>query len=326
MKEFKTSKMVIFEPPAPLFDHIDTNNYLTKQILMFYLISGLDMCIIKIEKMKNLLLLISLTLSQISFAQSNFVVKKGQSRVVTVAESNVFVNEFIMEDNSLLVVPQDVPLWKCTALKASIGKNCTIKAYGHDGSNGDKGVKGRSNGDDCGNGGPGLVGGNGGNGTDACDIIFQMGLKHIGSVTIDMRGGNGGNGAPGGNGGNGGPGDCSKTCNGGTGGPGGQGGRGGNPGDGGHFRLEYWRVSDNEVADTSSAGLYGIRVLVDAGINGRGGLSGKGGKGGPGKDCKWSTNRSPGSDGTVPPHNHHGTPGNKGKVEFVPIPMVTSKG
>ena len=160
-----------------------------------------------------------ITITQ-AYSQSTLRVQAGKTKVITPKEQNLIVEHWIMEDNSTIIIDPSLSIWKFTANKATIGKNCKIIARGKNGKSGTNGTQGKSHAN-CTNAGHGINGGNGGNGSNGINLDLNFNIVSLGSIEINSSGGNGGIGGNGGNGGNGGRARCGKNCNGGNGGNGG---------------------------------------------------------------------------------------------------------
>lgn len=274
----------------------------------------------------KLLILFFLLGNLYGISQSKFLVKANSIRNLAQEEANLFVEEFIMEDNSTLLIPDNIDLWNCTALKFKIGSRCKIIAKGENGVHGTNGISaGPTGGGDCSNGGSGENGTDGKNGTNGCNINFKIGIQALGSLEIITQGGRGGDGGSGGNGGHGTQGDCSRTCNGGSGGSAGSGGNNGQGGKAGNVKIEFWIVSDKNI-QTPEFALFGadnngIVVKQSGGNGGTGGKSGTPGRGGPGKDCQWPVDdRSHGPHGAEKGDKPKGMDGSAGSYVVLAIP------
>lgn len=253
-------------------------------------------------------------------AQSTFLVKTGETRTVANNERRLLVDKFIMEDNSTIVLADDISLWEVTALDLQFGKGCKIIGDGASGSNGDHGGPGgHAGGGDCSNGGHGGNGQPGVDGKPGKNIKIKAGIRQLGHVLIDLNGGNGGEGGNGGNGGNGTQGDCSRSCNGGAGGNGGNGGRNGNGGPGGSFELSFWVIDGLAGNIDLNGNGTGIQLTNKGGIGGNSGVGGSRGSGGPGKKCP-GKNREPGPHGSAGTAAAIGTTGKSGAYSTIVVP------
>jgi hypothetical protein len=223
------------------------------------------------------LLLISLSPLYL-FSQTDFTVAAGAQRTLTAAERTLSLKTLSLGDNCVIIIPRDMDGWTVTAADASIGTGVRIMGRGVDGNNSAGwGAGSAGSAPNCMagmNGGPGA---NGANGTAGKSVSLNLKIRKIGSLLIDVAGGNAGRGGAGGTGGRGG--DATCTCNAGAGGNGGNGGRGGNGGYGGNVTISYSVIGKAVV----SAGSFTIQN--DGGALGVGGASGMGGTGGKGNNC-----------------------------------------
>ena len=201
-------------------------------------------------------------------------VGQGETRVVTAEDRLMFVERWVMEDDSTIELADGVQAWRIYARSASFGDNVRVVGRGKDGLHGNQGFDGRW-------WAPRLAtGSRAGDGTDATDgedgkrIEIIMGLVGVGSLSIGAGGGNGGHGGRGGGGGKGGAASCSSWDRGANGGTGGNGGAAGAGGRGGEVSVTFWSVG--AVLD-----LRGIAANV---AGGTAGSPGNGGPGGPGAD------------------------------------------
>lgn len=219
-------------------------------------------------------------------------VKSGQTIEITTNFKPFFVDEFIMEDNSTIVVR--IPKWELRAERAYFGANARIVANGESGiSKAGSTQPARSGRPGAGvTGGSGIPGEQGGNGGLGSEIIFTLGLIQIGGLTIEAEGGPGGQGGNGGKGQEGGRGKCLfPSTRGGSGGNGG-GSRGGDGGNGGLIAIDYWVPAGAQASWTTSvtlegdttlsADLPGLNPSVKGGAGGMPGIPGAGGDKGRG--------------------------------------------
>jgi hypothetical protein len=187
---------------------------------------------------------------------------------------------------------------------AIIGNNCVIDGAGINGKEGSKGVGGITPIGPCMNGKPGRNGGRGLDGTQGINLFLYIDkLNTVGSLTINLSGGNGGDGGDGGEGGGGSPG--TMHCKGGEGGNGGSGGNGGNGGIGGTLTI-------GGADAIALRNMLGERVTITnkGGSFGYGGISGYGGPPGLGPDKKNGKGGVPGVEGI------NGRSGNNGTILF----------
>lgn len=271
--------------------------------------------------MKNYLLVLTLILtSNLIFAQSVFTVSSNTTTTITKANKTMFVDEWIMEDNSTIVIADDVDVFEITAIKAKFGDNCKIIGKGKQGKHGKNSYAHGRNGGECKDGGHGGRGTSGRYGNKGKKVKIRMGLISVNDLIIDVRGGNGGNGGNGANGGRGGRASCGRVCSGQEGGNGGNAGNAGNGGQGGEVDIEFW------VASTNFSGFMlsnnnGLRGKVDGGYQGSPGKPGIGGAGGSGKRCPGFYKRSGGPSGRK---GRTGSKGRKGKEGTFKVQIVAS--
>jgi len=251
--------------------------------------------------MKNFLLLaITVMFTRPMFAQPPIFVKSGETYIISKSESKMIIEKLTMEDNSTIVLSDDVMLWDITAFDAQFGENCKIQGVGKDGLNGDVGKHSGNQGVDCKEGLNGENGEDATPGTEGKDIKMTLGIRKIGSVVVDVQGGIGTRGGKGGNGGKGGRADCSNNCNGGIGGNGGDGGKNSDGQPGGNIEIVFWVVQNNEQPSPTPQEVKGKGFIFinNGGKGATGGKRGERGKGGEGKDCRRPIkNRSPGGPG-----------------------------
>lgn len=248
---------------------------------------------------------------------NNFLLPRGQARFWT-PELNQFYDTFVMEDDSVIVTTHiDIDM---SAREARFGNNCSIEAAGFDGRSYGPNTYVPPIVNQCDSGWPGGHGPNGENGVSGRNVKMQIGLRTLGGLRINTRGGRGGNGGAGGIGGQGGGARC-VLCRGGGGGPGGNGGNGGRGGDAGQITfiwspLAGFKVRDIEydakdpltnaylhqlatisaeerdgaklrLLSTALQGVVppGLHAISDAGKGGDPGSPGGGGRGGDGASC-----------------------------------------
>jgi len=272
----------------------------------------------KIIQMKNsiLIFLLFAFYNSNSNAQSIFKLEAGQTITINQDRKKMLVDEWIMEDNSTIIIGDDVKDWEINANKASFGNNCKIIGHGKNGSNGRSSNAHGGNGGECKDGGHGGNGKNGTTGTDGKNIVITMGLINVNDLYIDVSGGNGGNG---GNGGVGGRASCGRICSGQEGGNGGKGGNAGSGGNSGNITVKYWIAGESGISMGSDQGLRANTKNGKAGISGKGG---KGGAGGHGKSCPpFNTiHRGGGPAGHNGANGVNGRNGIEGKILFSVIP------
>ena len=240
--------------------------------------------------------------SLISFAHAqDLIVKANETRIIT--DKDMIVDNWIMEDNSIIIFGENVTSWTIVANRASFGDNVIIDGRGAHGNSNAlhlHGAHGADGGHDCDHGAGGTNGGAGTDGKNGIDITMTISIASVGNVIIDARGGNGGPGGNGGNGGKGTKGDCSDRCNGGRGGDGGYGGAGGNPGNGGDIVINYEFINNKGITEEEAKTMIsnGIRPVSPSGAVGSGGYGGTGGAGGIRQPCNPFPSRKAGPPGT----------------------------
>jgi hypothetical protein len=231
------------------------------------------------------------------------VIRQGE--IYSLAPSDILVSDtLIMMDSSRIRLNGLKRENYIRARIVIVGSNCVIEGRGVHGTPGKNGVEGITPIGPCMNGGNGKGGAPGLHGTSGIDLFLYIDkLKTLGSLVIDLSGGNGGNGGDGGKGGGGSPG--TYHCNGGDGGNGGNGGFGGNGGNGGALLLggEDFQVLRSRIGS-------GLTLYSKGGTFGYGGVSGHSGAAGLGPNKKHGKGGVPGQDGK------DGKPGNHGSVQF----------
>lgn len=213
--------------------------------------------------------------------QSVFHVPSGQT--FSVAEERIFVDEWVMEDNSSIVLDSKIRDWTIHAGQARFGNNTRILGAGSDGLDGSTSTDEGGPGGECRDGRAGGNGAHGHNGRNGANIKITIGLISVTDLVVDVRGGRGGNGGNGAKGGKGGRASCGRICSGQEGGNGGTGGNAGNGGRGGDIEISYWLAGNKPVSVGGSG--TGLRVLASGGQAGRKGYGGQGGPGGDGRCC-----------------------------------------
>lgn len=250
--------------------------------------------------------------------QADLHVARGETEIITREKSRIYVNRWIMEDESTIQIADDVDEVEIRAHEAEIGRGVRIVGRGQHGRDAPQ-PPGKSG------TGPNCTGGTGGDEADDGDdgrtgktVRIVAGVVSIGELSVDVRGGRGGNGGKGGQGQKGGRAARSEVCNGGNGGRGGRGGDAGDGGDGGAVTIDLWDVDRNGPMGYGS-------ILVDA----RGGVAGQvgpGGDGGPGGDeRRWIFGKLNGGHwGPVGFPGEAGNPGSAGS-EGVPCWHTSSQ-
>lgn len=212
-------------------------------------------------------------------SQGSLVVKANETAHIKYeGTDNVtqVVENWIMEDNSTLVIDSRIKTWSLTANIARFGKKVRVVAIGSNAKSGKSGKNGVSRGSTCRYGGGGDDGENGGHGDDGVNLELSFDLESVGSMTINTTGGIGGVGGKGGNGYNGGKADCGKACRGGDGGHAGDGGHGGMGGNAGLVYIEFDYLNDTPPSNN----LKGVKIISKGGSGASGGKAGNPGTGG----------------------------------------------
>lgn len=223
-------------------------------------------------------LFVSMSLfSILSFCQqTDFIVSAGTQRTITPAERTLSLKTLSLGDNCTVIIPASMDGWSVTASDVVIGSNVKIIGQGIHGVSGSNGGSAASSAA-CMSGMSGAPGSNGLSGSAGKNVFMNLRIRKIGSLSVNVNGGNAGNGGKGGNGGAGGNATCS--CNAGTGGNGAFGGRGGNGGNGGNVTISY-SVIGNSIVENSQ-----FVIQNSGGTKGVGGSGGAGGAGGAGGGC-----------------------------------------
>jgi hypothetical protein len=252
----------------------------------------------------------------LTMAQSELKVESGRTYTVTQKDKKMLVNKWVMEDNSTIIISDDVSVWEIHAIEASFGKNCKIvgNRVGKQSRNGANSTKHGSKGGSCTPGGKGGQGDEGAPGPEGSSVKITMGLIYVNDLLIDVRGGVGGNGGKGANGGKGGDASCS-SCSGQDGGQGGKGGLSGRGGHGGNVYVGYWIAGTSNIASINN----GLRALTTRGRSGTGGTPGNPGPGGDATECGLFK-RSGGNPGPKGVKGGYGKYAKDGEVIFEVIP------
>jgi hypothetical protein len=172
------------------------------------------------------------------FAQLRFdALTLKPKEIYTIIESDILVvDSLVMGDSSTIMLDMTKKESFLHFKAIQIGKGCLIVGRGKDGLKGQDGVKGKNGNGPCADA---LNGSNGGKGIEGMPgsslSVYLSHINLLGTLTIDVAGGDGGEGGKGGNGGNGTGG--TKLCQGGDAGNGGNGGDGAKGGDGGVLKL-----------------------------------------------------------------------------------------
>ncbi|MFK7947891.1 MAG: caspase family protein [Saprospiraceae bacterium] len=265
-------------------------------------------------KSKLIIVLLLLPIITIGQKQHKLVAKNGSQLIITSEITDV--KEFIMEDNSTIVL-SNITEWHLSADRFLIGNNCTIIGNGKKGADGrNEGIKGKTGSSEKydKNGGKGTKGDDGENGTNGVNIFMDINIVDLGSLTINVAGGNGGNGKKGGVGGDGGPAciscDLPEGKRGGHGEKGAIGGAAGRGGKGGNVQINYCSTGIQPAINVETNSQV-IKINNRKGENGKPGSGGEGGTGGSGIEEKI---------GFIKVKKGGGTNGNKGDRGNEPQP------
>jgi|GEM_PF-4924083 len=255
--------------------------------------------------MKSVGLFLIFCLPLFSFSQTDFTVAAGARRTLTATERTLSLKTLSLGDNCVIIIPASMDGWTVTATDASIGTGVKIIGQGINGSHGSAGATPSTAGN-CLSGLNGGAGGNGSNGTPGKTVFLNLRIRKIGSLLINVTGGDGGNGGTGGGGGKGGNATCS--CNAGTGGSGANGGRAGSGGNGGNVTVSYSAIGNTVISNSH------FTVENAGGVAGLMAAAGSGGTGGTGITCtdQKSAAGQAGKSGSPGLAGAKGVPGNKG--------------
>ena len=227
--------------------------------------------------MKNVSFIFVLLISFVSFSQqTDFTVAAGAQRTLTSDERTLSLKNLNLGDGCTIIIPASMDGWTVTATDVTIGNDVKIIGMGLNGAAGSSGSNG-ANGATCMNGGNGGTGSMGAPGTRGKNVSLTLRIKNIGSLLINVTGGNGGSGGNGGFPGKGGSASCD--CNAGAGGNGGNGGRGGAGGSGGNVNVSYSAVGSVAVTNSNFV------IQNPGGRSGIGGAATNGALGGAGGGC-----------------------------------------
>lgn len=202
---------------------------------------------------------------------------KDNKTIIITKDTIISVENLIIGDNVTIILKNGAQL-NLKALKSKIGENFKIISDSKDGEDAPKdpppgfsqagyGVQGRN----------GIHGKAGRSGEHSSNVELHLGeVESLGSVSVELKGGNGGNGQSGGPGQMGGGGECrgDADLHPMFGGKGGSAGQGGYPGQGGEFRVS-WSSPSGNVSNSD----FNDRVNVDTSL-GLGGLNGTYGRAG----------------------------------------------
>ncbi|HEY0679944.1 MAG TPA: hypothetical protein VGD17_16785 [Chitinophagaceae bacterium] len=221
-------------------------------------------------------ILLLLLASPIILTAQDLIFAPGSTKVLTAEDRILSLKKFTLGDNVTIIIPPTMNGWTVTATDVTIGNNVKIigqSNYGYGGASGSSAGAAPN----CMKGSNGMNGANGAAGMIGKSISLNLKIRNIGSLTINIPGGNGGFGGYGGNGGRGGNASC--VCNAGQGGNGGKGGNGGNGGNGGSVSIVYSKIGNISISNSN------FIIQNPGGVGGNGGAGGAGGPGGAGGGC-----------------------------------------
>lgn len=281
-------------------------------------------------KQMYLALFLSLVLCPVIFAQEKVLhLKKGEVKVLRASDFPIVVDRLIMEDFSTFFIHKEMAGKKAT-IKANyfeagfrthivftlqdsfisrldILNNTQPELFQQKADKGADGITHRQ----PGYGQTGKTGGNGGKGSNGRPIVqleFDLAVKKIEDLKIELWAEHGGNGGNAGHGALGGGSKCSSRTHGGNGGNGGKGGDGGLPS---RFPkiIFKWRPYQRASIQTDINGaIPGVFFDFLTAHTGGIGIGGNGGRPGSGRKCFGGNMRS----------GNWGSPGQPGKFPQVP--------
>lgn len=231
--------------------------------------------------MKNIIIILTFLTCSNNLAGQDTLVLSSQSGDLT--KSYYKVKVLILENGSEIKTGRLNEV-KIESEISYVGKSCKIIGSGKDGGNGGRGSDGApaDRASDAFDGGKtGKTGENGGNGA-SIEINFGI-IQSLGSLSIDVHGGQGGKGGIGGTGGKGGDANCDNS--GGQGARGGDGGTGGRGGNGGNVKITYcYSKGIKPTFNQNDKKTELITVNYSRGTSLGPGEPGSGGRGGSSKD------------------------------------------
>lgn len=247
-------------------------------------------------------------------AAADLQVPAGATRVMEPKQTREHFATWKLGDGATLVLPEGVEDWRWEVERAEIGTGVRILGAGAAGEVGGDGADSIGQASSCADGAAGRPGTDGDDGGDGASLDLRMGIAALGSLRIEVPGGDGGDGGDAGRGQDGGD---ARKCPGGDGGAGGRGGAGGDAGDGGDVRIRYYRHS--AAAAPVDPGAV-IDIVAGPGTPGKGGRGGVGGNGGEGGYVQMRTLTgsrkwvSGGDQGRAGDPGANGEPGSEGRV------------
>lgn len=223
--------------------------------------------------------LLIVTFFNAAFAQLRFdaLILKPKE-IYKITESDILVvDSLVMGDSSTIMLDMTKKESFLHFKAIQTGNGCSIVGRGKDGLKGQDGVKGKNGNGPCADAFNGSNGSKGSAGMPGSNLsVYLSRINLLGSLTIDVAGGDGGEGGKGGNGGDGTGG--TKLCRAGDAGNGGNGGDGAKGGDGGTIKLVCKDCATNLVSLENSK----LFVKVFPGNAGDGGQEGSAGNPGMG--------------------------------------------
>ncbi len=220
-----------------------------------------------------------LTFFNSAFAQLRFdaLILKPKE-IYKITESDILVvDSLVMGDSSTIMLDMTKKESFLHFKVMQIGNGCSIVGRGNDGLKGQDGIKGKNGNGPCADAFNGSNGSKGSAGMPGSNLsVYLSRINLLGSLTIDVAGGDGGEGGKGGNGGNGTGG--TRICRGGDAGNGGNGGDGAKGGAGGIVRLFCKDCATNLVSLENTK----LFLKVFSGNVGDGGQEGSAGNPGMG--------------------------------------------
>lgn len=176
-------------------------------------------------------------------SSQTLVVSAGTTRNIGAAYLPLYLDALEMQDDSTIVIDDDVVEWRVQIRSARFGARTKIVASGANGSNGQANQTEVPQAGYCESGGQVAPSGeNGLPGKNGKAVTMLIGIASLVDLTIIGNGGRGGDGGRGSRGRKGGQASC--FCDGGTGGTGGRGGSGGRGGDTSRIRIDWYPVAE----------------------------------------------------------------------------------
>lgn len=218
----------------------------------------------------SLIFVFSAVLSRSQIRLNKLVLAPKEKFVIEKSDILV-VDTLVMRDSSSIILNISKKDNFIHAKEVVVGTNCSIIGRGLNGRTGSAGEKGITARAPCRRGLPGANAADGVVGQNATNLSFYSNnLTILGSMIINLSGGDGGDGGKGGDGGDGGSG--TRFCIAGDGGRGGNGASGATGGNGGNLNLVCQNCGNLRV-------ILGRKLIVKT-FGGVGGIGGPGGAGG----------------------------------------------